>query len=134
MGRIWFLNFQLSNSHYCLISILWPTYIPRLVNVVCECPLIWLRIFWILASPSIFWKPTLNVGKFVLFLDHLVIWNYDYGNEWLFFCRFDDNFSFWKLGSGRTSWVDFSSVIAAKSWTSTSLSHSISIILLMFST
>ena len=23
MGRIWFLNFQLSNSHYCLISILW---------------------------------------------------------------------------------------------------------------
>ena len=22
MGRIWFLNFQLSNSHYCLISIL----------------------------------------------------------------------------------------------------------------
>ena len=24
MGRIWFLNFQLSNSHYSLISILWP--------------------------------------------------------------------------------------------------------------
>ena len=26
MGRIWFLNFQLSNSHYCLISILWFSY------------------------------------------------------------------------------------------------------------
>jgi hypothetical protein len=29
MGRIWFLNFQLSNSHYCLISILW---ISRILN------------------------------------------------------------------------------------------------------
>ena len=33
MERIWFLNFQLSNSHYCLISILWFIYIG---NVQCS--------------------------------------------------------------------------------------------------
>ena len=62
MERIWFLNFQLSNSHYCLISILW-----SILNVTFQC------IFQKLVGknphcPNMFHRACLLVTKWQMWL------------------------------------------------------------------
>ena len=90
MGRIWFLNFQLSNSHYCLISILW--WWPQ-VNGFSQHPGLLLQLYFCMKNISNSPKLSLNPGlrKFI-FLWKKYAW---FPNQDLNQLPLDD----WSLGS-----------------------------------